>query len=153
MYSCKLWAKFSSISIRKQIPYYSRNIPVDRADDPWVCGIPVSKTWAALHAIVFHHWLSASVWGGLWMTQLHSAREVERMSHSPVCVCDRQRDWGQMSALRCAAGLLCSSCTCAVRLCHLAVPYYPRTALLHQWRTNGPCPASLCVRACVCFTI
>lgn len=84
------------------------------------------------------------------MTQQHSAREVERMSHSPVCVCvcDRQRDWGQMSALRCAAGLLCSSCTCAVRSWHLAVPYYPRTALLHQWRTNGPCPASLCVSVC-----
>jgi len=68
MYSCKLWAKFSSISNRKQIPYYSRNIPVDinrGADDPWVCGIPVSKTWAALHAIEFHHWLSASVRRGL----------------------------------------------------------------------------------------
>ncbi len=152
MYSCKVRAKFSSVSNRKQIPYYSRNIPLDfngRFDDQWVCGIPFSKTWAALHAIVFHHWLSASVWGGLQMTQQHSAREVERMSHSPVCACvcvfDRQRDWGQMSALCCAAGPLCSSCTCAVRTQHLAEPYYPQTVLLHQWRMNGPCPASLFV--------
>jgi len=90
MCSCKVWAKFSSVSNRKQIPYYSRNIPEDfnsRLDDQWVCGIPFSKTWAALHAIVFHHWLSASVWGCLQMTQQHSAREVERMSHSRVCVC------------------------------------------------------------------
>jgi len=86
------------------------------------------------------------VWG--WHNCILPERWREWVIVLCVCVCVCVTE-GQMSALCCAAGLLCSSCTCAVRLWHLAVPYYPRTALLRQWRTNGPCAASLCVLACV----
>ncbi len=119
MCSCKVWAKFSSVSNRKQIPYYSRNIPEDfnsRLDDQWVCGIPFSKTWAALHAIVFHHWLSALVWGGLQMTQQHSAREVERMSHSRVCVCECVWQTERLRTNECTA-VCCRSTVFFLHLC------------------------------------
>lgn len=152
MYSCKVWAKFSSISNRKQIPYYSRNIPVDingRLDDQCVCGIPFSKTWAALHAIVFHHWLSASVWGGLQMTQQHSAREVERMSHSPVCVCVWQTE--RLRTNECTA-LCCRSTVFFLHLCRTLTTsgraLLPTNSAVTSVTHERPLPSQpVCVRA------
>lgn len=156
MYSCKLWAKFSSISKRKQIPYYSRNIPVDinrRADDPWVCGIPVSKTWAALHAIVFHHWLSASVWG---VCRWHNSILPERWREWVIVLCVWVCVW-QTERLRtneCTA-LCCRSTVFFLHLCRTLTAsgsaLLPTSSTVTSVTHKRPLPSQP-VRVCVCVS-
>jgi len=81
------------------------------------------------------------------MTQLHSAREVERMSHSPVCVCVCDRGTNECAALCCRSTVFFLHLCCTLMASGSAL--LPTDSAVTSVTHKRPL-RSQPVRACLC---